>query len=142
MNAEGGHEIGIGRMIRAVFGRFASMRSPPYHTSGVKALLHLAAFLCELLDFVQGRRGVAVIDMLVGLWSHRMFAPISATCQLDRYLEMAFWTMETMGQPLQDAVASTVRWREDAGPHLLTDPQVTRRLDAPIKLGMAVIVGL
>ncbi|CAN0417254.1 unnamed protein product [Pylaiella littoralis] len=43
---------------------------------------------------------------------------------LMRYLEMAYWTMETMGQTLPDAVASTVRWREAAGPHLLTDQQV------------------
>ncbi|CAM9643337.1 unnamed protein product [Ectocarpus sp. 13 AM-2016] len=43
---------------------------------------------------------------------------------LMRYLEMAYWTMESMGQPLPDAVASTVRWREDATPHLLTDEQV------------------
>lgn len=41
-----------------------------------------------------------------------------------RYLEMAYWTMESMGQPLPDAVASTVRWREDATPHLVTDDQV------------------
>ncbi|CAM9207418.1 unnamed protein product [Ectocarpus sp. 6 AP-2014] len=41
-----------------------------------------------------------------------------------RYLEMAYWTMESMGQPLPDTVASTVRWREDATPHLLTDNQV------------------
>eukprot|EP00752_Nemacystus_decipiens_P005199 g4718.t1 len=41
-----------------------------------------------------------------------------------RYLEMAFWTMETLGQPLPDAVASTVRWREEARPHLITDQQV------------------
>ncbi|CAM9904510.1 unnamed protein product [Ectocarpus fasciculatus] len=43
---------------------------------------------------------------------------------LMRYLEMAYWTMETMGQPLADAVGSTVRWREDAAPHLVTDDQV------------------
>ncbi|CAM9991410.1 unnamed protein product [Scytosiphon promiscuus] len=41
-----------------------------------------------------------------------------------RYLEMAYWTMETMGQTLPDAVANTIRWREGAGPHLVTDQQV------------------
>lgn len=43
---------------------------------------------------------------------------------IHRYLEMAYWTMDTMGQPLVDAVASTVRWREAARPHHLTDQQV------------------
>lgn len=42
-----------------------------------------------------------------------------------RYLEMAYWTMETMGQSLPDAVANTIRWREGAGPHLVTDQQVS-----------------
>lgn len=42
----------------------------------------------------------------------------------DRYLEMAYWTMDSMGQALPDAVASTVRWRESTRPHLLTDQQV------------------
>lgn len=59
---------------------------------------------------------------------------ISAICHSNRYLEMAFWTMETMGQPLPDAVASTVRWREEAKPHLVTDQQVTKRLDPCITL--------
>lgn len=43
---------------------------------------------------------------------------------------MAFWTMETMGQPLPDAVASTVLWREEARPHLVTDQEVTKHPDA------------
>lgn len=56
------------------------------------------------------------------------FVPSLCDLPLDRYLEMAFWTMETMGQPLPDAVANTVRWREEARPHLVTDQQVMKRL--------------
>lgn len=45
---------------------------------------------------------------------------------------MAFWTMEYMGQSLPDAVASTVRWREEAGPHLVTDEQVQSGVHARV----------
>lgn len=53
---------------------------------------------------------------------------------------MAFWTMETMGQPLPDAVASTVRWREEAGPHLVTEQQVVQRVDACETRSLTVLV--
>ncbi|CAN0424513.1 unnamed protein product, partial [Laminaria digitata] len=37
---------------------------------------------------------------------------------------MAFWTMETGGKPLTEAIGDSVRWREEVGPHLVTEGEV------------------
>ena len=46
---------------------------------------------------------------------------------LRRYLEMAYWTMETGGKPLAEAIGDSVRWREEVGPHRVTEREVSER---------------
>lgn len=57
------------------------------------------------------------------------FLPIndaSFTCYC-RYLDTGFWSLEAGGTPLTNAIESTVRWREEVAPHLITDTDVRGR---------------
>lgn len=44
----------------------------------------------------------------------------------NRFLHLGSWTLEAGGKPLVDAIEDTLRWREEAKPHLISNQEVGR----------------